>query len=67
MGRATSVSGTREEPVDKELSITPMVTFSKVNSKMIKPTDLENMSTKVVKFTKEIGLKTYRRVKAGKH
>ena len=64
MEHATLASGTREELADKVLSTTPMETFLKANSKMIKPMDLENMSTKAVKHTKVTGLKTYRRVVA---
>ena len=64
MERATLANGTREELADKAPSTTPMETFLKANSKMIKPMDLENMSTKAVKLTKVTGLKTCRRVAA---
>lgn len=55
MGLVMWVSGARDAPVGKVPSTTRTGTYSRENSKTIKPTGLASMSTKADKPTKVTG------------
>ena len=48
-------SGSSIKRLEKVLFIMPMVTYTKVNGKMINPMGLENISIQTVSFTKDSG------------